>query len=356
MKVISRTLLALAAGGAGVVTPPAFAAPGVHLVTSIEALSHAPDGVRYAVTVRPVGGPAHATTLVLSTRRPAVWTTGSPDCLSSADRTALACDLGDVRESERRTLRLTAQPGDGPAQVPVIAQAGAANAPSVTSSLGVNHPAALRFARDEPPLPSPDPSDEPSPSASATAEVPPPVESPPVESPSAVPSESGFASESPAAVLPQRPSPLARPRAAHRVPAAAPSHAPAHVRPPAVPHAPVIPHLPVPPAEAPVAPIAPIVPPANAPLGGPPVLPPAPSPALPQLAPHASPGSGISELDTLSPAGAMQAGRTSWATLIAIAVAAEAGLLWLVAGFAVWRRKRSPKGGPRLRAPARLIP
>jgi hypothetical protein len=75
-----------------------------------------------------------------------------------------------------------------------------------------------------------------------------------------------------------------------------------------------------------------------------------PSPALPQLAPHASPGSGISELDTLSPAGAMQAGRTSWATLIAIAVAAEAGLLWLIAGFTVWRRKRTPKRGPRLRA------
>jgi hypothetical protein len=113
------------------------------------------------------------------------------------------------------------------------------------------------------------------------------------------------------------------------------------VRPPAVPHIPAVPQLPVPPA------VIPPVPRPKSPLGGPPPL--APSPALPQLAPHASPGSGISELDTLSPAGAMQAGRTSWATLVAIAVTAEAGLLWLIAGFTVWRR-RTTKGGQRLRA------
>ena len=353
MKVISRTLLTLATGAAGVMTTQAFAAPAVHLVTSIETLSHAPDGVHYAVSVRPVGGPAHATTLVLSTRRPAAWTARSPECLSSADRTALACDLGDIRESQRRTLRFTAQPGDGPAQVPVIAQARAANAPSVTSSLGVNHPAALRLAGDEPPLPAPDPSQEPSPSASAEVA---PVESPSAPAVASRPSESDFVPDSPAVVLPHGPSPLARPRAPHRVPAAPAPHA--KVRPPAVPHAPVIEHAPVvphapvipPPAELPAGP------PPNAPLGGPPILPGAPSPALPQLAPHASPGSGISELDTLSPAGAMQAGRTSWATLIAIAVAGEAGLLWLIAGFTVWRRKRTPKTGPRLRALARLMP
>jgi hypothetical protein len=361
MKVISRTLLALATGAVGVMTTPAFAAPGVHLVTSIKALSHAPDGVHYAVTVRPVGGPAHATTLVLSTRRPAAWTAGSPECLSSADRTALACDLGDVRQSERRTLHVTAHPGNGRAEVPVIAQAGAANAPSVTSSLGVNHPASLRLAGDEPPAASPEPSQEPSPSAS-------PEVSPPAESPSAAPSEDEDAPGSPAVILPQGPSsPAARPRAPrHQAPAAAPPHAPAHARPPAVPHAPVIPHLPV----APVPPAAegPALPPPNAPLGGPPPAPAAPgapvvapvSPALPQLAPHPSPGSGVSEL--VSPAGAMQAGRTSWATLIAVAVAAEAGLLWLIAGLTVWRRKRTPEGGGRRRtlsrrlAPSRLIP
>jgi hypothetical protein len=364
MKVISRTLLTLATGAAGVLTMPALgtADPGVHLVTSIEALSHAPDGVRYVVTVRPVGGPAHATTLVLSTRRPAVWTAAVPDCLSSEDRTALACDLGDVRESEPRTLHLTARPGDqGPAEVPVIAQAGAANAPSVMSSLGVARPAVMRLkgkSAGEPPLASPDPSQEPS--ASASPDESPPVESPPVESPSAAPSESEVVqspdSPAPAVVRPPgaAPTPFARPRAPHRVPAARPP-APARVHPPAVPRAPVIPHMPI----APVAPVPPAEvpagPPPNGPLGGPAAPLPIVSPVLPQIAPHPSPGSGISELDTLSPAGAMQAGRTSWATLIAIAVVAEAGLLWLIAGFTVWRRKRMPKGGVRLRALSRRL-
>jgi hypothetical protein len=108
-----------------------------------------------------------------------------------------------------------------------------------------------------------------------------------------------------------------------------------------------VPVGPVPHAEVPA------VPPPNGPLGGPAAPLPIVSPALPQLAPHPSPSSGISELDTLSPAGAMQAGRTSWATLIAIAVVAEAGLLWLIAGFTVWRRKRMPKG--RVRALSRRL-
>jgi hypothetical protein len=70
---------------------------------------------------------------------------------------------------------------------------------------------------------------------------------------------------------------------------------------------------------------------------------------VPQIAPHTSPqasaGTGISELRTLTPAGAMQAGRTSWATVIAVAVVAEAGLLWLVAGLMLRRRRRTPKSG-----------
>jgi hypothetical protein len=70
------------------------------------------------------------------------------------------------------------------------------------------------------------------------------------------------------------------------------------------------------------------------------------------MRPSPSPNSGISELTTLSPAGAMQAGRTSWATLIAIAVVAEAGLLLLATGLTVLRRKRTREGGvQRLRTP-----
>jgi hypothetical protein len=86
---------------------------------------------------------------------------------------------------------------------------------------------------------------------------------------------------------------------------------------------------------------------------------------LPEIAPHpsrASPGEGISELSTLSPASAMRAGRWSWATLIAVAIVGEAGLLWLVAGLSVWRRGR-PRPGGRNRHPrspkvllSRLLP
>jgi hypothetical protein len=78
---------------------------------------------------------------------------------------------------------------------------------------------------------------------------------------------------------------------------------------------------------------------------------------LPQIAAHPSAhGEGVSELSTLSPAGAMQAGRWSWATLIAVAVVTEAGLLWLVAGFTVWRRRRSRENGRRrVRSPWVLL-
>ena len=87
------------------------------------------------------------------------------------------------------------------------------------------------------------------------------------------------------------------------------------------------------------------------------------SAALPQIAagpptpaPKASHGDGISELSTLSPAGAMQAGRWSWATLIAVAIVTEAGLLWLVTGFTVWRRRRSRGHRPNRRIrPLRVL-
>jgi hypothetical protein len=117
---------------------------------------------------------------------------------------------------------------------------------------------------------------------------------------------------------------------------------PAPGRLPVVPHAPVIPHVPDVPAGA-------GAPPAGGPIGGPAVpLPDVSAPAaLPQIAPKTSPGEGVSELNTVSPAGAMQAGRTSWATLVAVAVVAEAGLLWLVAGLTVWRRRRVGGGARR---------
>jgi hypothetical protein len=392
MKVISRTLPALAMG-AGLVTMPAMgtarAVPmtrDVHLVTLIQTLSHTPAAVRYAVSVRPVGGPAHAATLVLSTRKPAAWTAPVPQCLANRDRTALACDLGELRESESRTLRVTGRPGErGPAVVPVVAQAGAANAPSVTSSLGVMRSQALRLARpgDDPPPGQGSPGQDGDLAQSPEAQVS-PGESPPAESPAAeaAPSEPAESPEivSPAIrprgadpqgrapvapprpriagpARPARPAHPARPvapRKAPVVPPAAAAPAPAAVPEPApmpgVPQTPIIPNMPeVPPAVEGPASAGPIAGPA-VPLPG--ASPPA---ALPQIAPKTSPGEGISELNTLSPAGAMQAGRTSWATLIAVAVVAEAGLLWLVAGLTVWRRRREGKGAPRalVRSPGR---
>ncbi len=408
MKVISRTLLTLAtaAGGVLIMSEPGVAAPGVHLVTSIRMLPHEPGVARYAVTVRPVGGPARAVTLVLGTRRPAAWTSMASGCLSSADRSTLACDLGDVRASELRTLRLAGRP-DVFAAMPVVARAGAANAPSVAMSLGAARPVAMRSSKaarasagrvsagrahvgrasagvslggsaselrlahrpvDVPPA-SPDvaaPSPEVSPEASAASAA----SAAPVES--AEPAESA-AAESPG-VLPQPAGPL-RPQE-RGVPArpgvrlartGAPAGVPgAAARLPVVPHAPIIPHTPIVPdlpAKAPALP--PGVPPSGGPLSGPVggpmgepplgilpggsagILPGGPSgplvsapAALPQLAPQTPPGTGITRLDTASPAGAMQAGRTSWTTLIAIAVAGEAGLLWLVAGLTVLRRRR----------------
>lgn len=459
MKVLTGTLLTLATGAGGLLTLPALgrATPAVHLVTSIQAVSHGHEQVRYAVTVRPAGGPAHMVTVVLGTRRPAAWTAAAPGCLSSPDRTTLACDLGDVREAQSRTLRLTAQPGDL-ADVPVIAHVRAANAPSVTSSLGTTRPIGLGLHGSgeapglrggwevpgtrgvvEPPRPraeapgprrvgeppaddpaapepspappespgtpeSPLPSASPEPSGSAEPpQSPQPSQSPagvspavvapsgenaaPAESESAEPADSPPAqpppAESPAAAGP--PDRHAPPRhvpirpAPYRGPAASPPGRPPHARSgPAVPRAPIIPHVPVspgtgagvlgagvpgagaqgaanpPPPAAPVPPPAAPVPPPDGLMGGPggaPGKPPtsSPSPTLPEIAPQSSPGTGISELNTLSPASAMRAGRVSWATLIAVAVVAEAGLLWLVTGFAVWRRKRAPRHRARSR-------
>ncbi|MFB9839781.1 hypothetical protein, partial [Actinoallomurus acaciae] len=135
MKVTPGTLLTTTMGTAGALIGPALlgsaaavATPAVHLVTSIQTLARAPEGIRYAVSVRSVGGTARAATLVLSTFGPASWTAVAPGCLSSADRTALACDLGDLSPQGTRTLRFTARPGQGGStQVPVVAQAGAVN-------------------------------------------------------------------------------------------------------------------------------------------------------------------------------------------------------------------------------------
>ena len=379
MKMTSSTLLAVT-GIAGVVVAQAFlapapATPGVHLVTSIQALSHAPDAVRYAVTVRPSGGAARAVTLVLSTRRPAAWTAAAPTCLTSGDRTALACDLGDVRESETRTLRVTARPGPhGPPVVPVVLRAGAANAPSVTASLDAARTMRLTKAVDEPsPGPSsPEPAAElassapdSSPDAQSPAASPSTDQSPPIESPSAEPGPL----VSPGVPSPEIRSDAARPSwsGAHRPPRpralASPTEA-AHGSPLSSPHAPIIPHVglePEAPAGAPAVPIPGGPGPGGGLIpGGPPA---APAPAtLPQIAPRAgtqtvakaSPGQGTSELDMVSPSGALQAGRRSWATLIAIAVVTEAGLLWLVAGFTVLRRRRPGAAGVWVRTRWRL--
>ena len=414
-----KTLLTAASGAVFLsgLAGAASAAPGVHLVTVIRALPHGPGVFRYAVTVRPVGGAAHTVTLVLGTRRPAVWSGEVPGCLASRDRTELACDLGDVRESESRTLHATGKPGAG-GEAPIVVRVAAANAPPVTSSLGVTQSSALRLSHaqgvwspggDAPSArpsedadgaggaasPAADPGTVSAPTAGSSADAAPlesPVESPPVESPGIQPSaaeppvvqppvDQRYEAVAPAArphaarpAAPPRGS-AARPERPRRAPAttkgtdasavpaasagagapgdAAGPGAPrpgAHGRPPAV-------DLPGAPPPAPYLPGA-----AAAPLpviGGKAAPSPAvsPSAALPQIAARRSQAEGISELDTASPAGALQAGRTSWATLVAVAVVTEAGLLWLIAGFSVWRRRRSREDGRRRRTRlAGLIP
>lgn len=377
MKVTPGTLLATMMGTAGALIGPALlgsataiATPAVHLMTSIQTLARAPEGTRYAVSVRSVGGTAHTATLVLTTFGPAAWTAAAPGCLSSADHTALACELGDLSPQRARTLRVTARPGPGGStQVPVIAQASAVDAPPVVASLGVAHPAALRMVRHVgEPVPSSSPgteaaqepqtfpapevsgpagaSPEPSPSFSAAPAVP---VSPEAQTPWSA------AAEPPRRVRPARPARKPAPRPAHPPAASAtpsPAAAPQAGTTPEA-GAPAVPQVSVGPdaSATPAAPAA-VPPAAIPPLGGPAL--PLPtigaSPATPSIAPRTS-RDGVSQLDTLSPAGAMQAGRTSWATLVAIAVVTEAGLLWLVAGLTVMRRRRV---GPASRRPGRL--
>lgn len=419
------------------VAAAALAAPGVRLVTEIRALPHAPGAFRYAVTVRPVGGPAHAVTLVLETRRPSAWTAVAPGCLASRDRTEVACDLGEVREAEPRTLRLTGTTG-APGTAPVVVRASAANATPVTSSLGTStlrlafhgRPAAARHApavrRADPgggASAEPSASSAASPGGASSGALSPGVEPPGAGSPGAA----SVGVESPGVGSPRVGSPRggspgvessaapssAAVQASPEVspPAGSPSVQPSGNEPPAALSRGAAPAVPLPPKRAvrkarparpspsasasagvpsmgsavgapgashgaapsdvsitPQAPAAPDLsgaaaavpppPPPSLSAGGP-----GASAALPQIAagpptpaPKASHGDGISELSTLSPAGAMQAGRWSWATLIAVAIVTEAGLLWLVTGFTVWRRRRSRGHRPNRRIrPLRVL-
>lgn len=154
--------------------------------------------------------------------------------------------------------------------------------------------------------------------------------------------------------------PKSRPRPSH--PPRAVVHRPPTVADPAIPAEPMTPMRPdpVPPESgmqpaAPAAPAAPAQPAAPAPVppgpvqpGTPPTLPAAsPSAALPQVAaeqaspspkPPTARGAETTELTMLTPTGAMAAGKRSWATVVAVAVAGEAMLLWLAASLRMWRR------------------
>jgi hypothetical protein len=59
----------------------------------------------------------------------------------------------------------------------------------------------------------------------------------------------------------------------------------------------------------------------------------------------------MSELTPVTPAGALRSGRASWATVVAIGIVAEAGLLWLAAGLTMWRRRRALEERPGKRQP-----
>lgn len=83
-------------------------------------------------------------------------------------------------------------------------------------------------------------------------------------------------------------------------------------------------------------------------------------PVLPRIAPaRPSPvpsrASGVTDLDTLTPAESLQSGNRSWATVLGIAVVAEALLFWLAGWLFVARReglgarsarRTGPRSGP----------
>jgi hypothetical protein len=353
MRVTRRTLSAVAGIAIALLTTPASASPLVRLVASIRPLAPEAGLVRYAVTVRPEGGTAREASLVLGTLSPAAWGTPVQGCLANSERTAMVCDLGNLPAGEDRTLILAARTGGAP--VPIVAEAAAANAPRPAI---VTSPDTSPQTDESPPAQSPEPSAEPS-------QQPEPTMSPEVVRPS--PGGAASGDPSPDLVRPhvtQRTVGAVRPTVKHGVSPASgvrirkgpPAGAGAGHRrgAPVTPHKHVHPTVPAPAAAPPVPPEAPplpIVPGGSA--GGPgATAPDLPQLAAPQMTSSPSPNSGISELTTLSPAGAMQAGRASWATLIAIAVVAEAGLLWLATGLTVLRRKRTREGGVhRLRTP-----
>lgn len=142
MKAVSRTVLT-AVGTAAMTVPAlawqvplpesavpasAFTVPAapvrdVRVDASVLVAAVTPEAVEYAVTVRPVGGPAIGVRLVLTTAEPAAWQRPAAGCASDGSTTVLRCDLGDLPAA--RTLRLRVRTGG--AEPPVTVETSAAN-------------------------------------------------------------------------------------------------------------------------------------------------------------------------------------------------------------------------------------
>jgi hypothetical protein len=206
---------------ASALTVPAAPVRDVRVDTSIQVAAVTPGAVEYAVTVRPIGGPAIGVRLVLTTVEPAAWKRPPRGCAADGSTTVLRCDLGDLTTA--RMLRVRVRTGGSfPAEPPVTVATSAANASerSVVELRTVQPPAvAARLTRPVPaPAVSSGAAPEPSPSASAVPSV--PAASPAGGSPMAEsPEVSSQPSMSPGVAAPVSPSAQATAGASPSVPA-----------------------------------------------------------------------------------------------------------------------------------------
>ncbi|MGK5559286.1 hypothetical protein ACSNOI_47585, partial [Actinomadura kijaniata] len=84
--------------------------------------------LRYRVTVRPIGGTAHDTALLVLAQRPLTWAGNPPECASRGSGAPLRCDLGDLVHVRHVEVAVRLPERARLASVPrVVAIAGASN-------------------------------------------------------------------------------------------------------------------------------------------------------------------------------------------------------------------------------------
>ncbi|HEX2316442.1 MAG TPA: hypothetical protein VHJ17_22055 [Thermomonospora sp.] len=324
---------------AGVVGAVALAAPPP---------AHADDPAAYTVTVRPNGSLARDVVLLLTSERPLRWERHPAYCRPVNDL-VLRCFLGDL--TAPRTVRLTAVPrGSAPApHLRAIVRTGERQ--ETGTALAPSQPATV---------PTPDRPRKPR-SSGVPSKTGGPVK------PSGGSSQHGK-SGTPSA----RPAPSTSTPTTAKTPGKNPSKAPGKgtkERPPGTQHdrpgAAQTPsgrpstdghqELPdgnqAPPAQAPNLPSPPgqqgVAPPGRAPgeVPLPTIRPHLPSPSV--APPVVGEPPRQHDLTMVSPAGEEEADASPWALVLALVVAVEVALLWLVVGLRLWLRRWAPGHGAR---------